>query len=51
MQNIPAMGKDAAITQRQDSMSSKLPIIRDVKSELDIELEDRTPQILPRQFF
>ena len=51
MQNIPAMGKDDAITQRQDIMSSKLPITRDVKSELDIELEERTPQILPRQFF
>jgi uncharacterized membrane-anchored protein len=51
MQIIPAMGKDDATTQRQDSMSSKLPITRDVKSELDIELDERTPQILPRQFF
>ena len=47
----PAMGKDEAITQRQDNTSSKLPIAREVKSELDIELEERTPQILPRQNF
>ena len=45
------MGKDEATTQRQDITSSKLPITRDVKNELDIELEERTPQILPRQPF
>jgi hypothetical protein len=51
MTNIPAIGKDEAITQRQEITSSKLPITRDVKRELDIELEERIPQIRPRQSF
>ena len=45
------MGKDEAITQRQDIQSKRLPTIRDVKNELDIELEERMPQTLPRQIF
>ena len=51
MQNIPAIGKDEAITQRHEITSSKLPITRDVKRELDIELEERIPQIRPHQYF
>ena len=51
MTNIPAIGKDEEITQRQDITSSKLPITSDVKRELDIELEERIPQILPYQNF
>lgn len=49
MVNIPAIGIDEAITQRQDTTRSKLPITSDVKRELDIELEERMPHILPRQ--
>ena len=49
MTNIPAIGKDEAITQRHEITSNKLPITRDVKRELDIELEERIPHILPRQ--
>ena len=45
---MPAIGKDEAITQRQDIQSKRLPTIRDVKNELDIELEERMPQTLPR---
>ena len=51
MTNIPAIGKDEAITQRHEITSSNLPITRDVKRELDIELEERIPQIRPRQSF
>ncbi len=51
MINIPAIGKDEAITQRHEITSSKLPITMDVKRELDIELDERIPQIRPRQNF
>ena len=51
MAKAPAMGKDEAITQRQDIQSKRLPTIRDVKNELDIELEERMPQTLPRHTF
>ena len=51
MISIPAIGKDEAIAQRQEITSSKLPITRDVKRELDIELEERIPHTLPRQNF
>ena len=49
MAKAPAMGRDEAITQRQDIQSRRPPIARDVKKELDIELEERMPQTLPRQ--
>ena len=45
------MGRDDAMTQRQETISKRLPITRDVKNELDIELEERIPHILPRQSF
>ena len=45
------MGKDEAITQRHDPHSKRLPRTRDAKSELDIELDERIPQTLPRQTF
>ena len=45
------MGRDDAMTQRHEIQSKRLPITRDTKSELDIELEERIPQILPRQSF
>ena len=49
MAKVPAIGKEEAITQRQDNQSKRPPIARDVKNELDIELEERMPQTLPRQ--
>ena len=45
------MGKDEIMIQRQDINSKRAPTPRDVKNELDIELEERIPQILPRQSF
>ena len=49
MTRVPAKGKDETMTQRQDINSKRPPIARDVKKELDIELEERMPQTLPRQ--
>jgi hypothetical protein len=51
MRPVTAMGRDDAITQRQDIKSKRLPIKRDAKSELDIELEERIPHTLPLQPF
>ena len=40
---------DIKIVRRQEKISKKEPIIMEAKNELDIELDDRIPQILPRQ--
>ena len=50
-ETMHAMGRDEAITQRQGVTNNRAPIKRDVNNELDIELEERIPQTLPRQTF